>query len=158
MNFDKFWEKNFIPDEPPTPNEIQAFQRYVQSKKGWIYIMTNESYPNLVKIGMTRQENVFKREKSINSTGVISPWKIVYADQVFNTFLIEQQIHQACKDFMVKDEFFTMSLNDAQEKVEHYIGCESAALGRYWNLSLINDESFVHNGFYLDEWVDNFSF
>jgi hypothetical protein len=82
--------------------------------EGYIYCLSNESMPGLLKIGMTRRtpEN---RVKELHTTGVPSIFKIEYSRKVNKPKEIERMIHKELKHFRVKDnrEFFKISTSDA---------------------------------------------
>lgn len=85
------------------PNVIQwdYFRGIVNSNNNssdnveYIYILTNKDYPDLVKIGMT-VKTPEKRLVSINSTGVVSHWKLAFSLPITpgNSYAVEQQIHK----------------------------------------------------------------
>lgn len=155
MDIKDFWNDKFLPKESPTSNDLLDMQNFIQKQRGWIYIMCNSKYPELVKIGMTRKKNVFEREKSINNTGVIDHWKIQYADPVYWATHVETTIHKALKSHEFKKEYFKISLEEAILYVEHAIQIETRNLGRFINLELIDTPLFSTEGFYLDEWINS---
>lgn len=71
-----------------------------------VYILTNESMPNYVKIGYT-QDSLESRMKSLCSTGVPLPFECHYACTVKNASETEKWIHRVFADRRVaKKEFF----------------------------------------------------
>ena len=49
---------------------------------GIVYLLTNPAMPDLVKIGMTTQEDIDKRMKKLFTTGVPLPFECQYARKV----------------------------------------------------------------------------
>ena len=81
-----------------------------------VYILTNQSMPNLIKIGYTSRNDLNERIKELYSTGVPTPFECYYACQVEDGKRIEQILHILFKEDRVnnKREFFTTH----PEKVE----------------------------------------
>ncbi len=81
-----------------------------------VYILTNQSMPNLIKIGYTSRNDLNERIKELYSTGVPTPFECYYACQVEDGKRIEQILHILFKEDRVnnKREFFTTQ----PEKVE----------------------------------------
>lgn len=87
----------------------------------WVYILSNESQPNMYKIGYTSHEDIDKRVKQLSrSTSVATPFKLEWAFRCFNAERLERETHIALKAYRVsKDrEFFAISINEAREKIE----------------------------------------
>lgn len=90
----------------------------------YVYILTNEQYTDLVKIGMTT-DNVPTRVNSINNAGTVHEWKPVFAlcVQKGTARQIEQAVHQHFDDVRVssdkgsKREFFRIHVFEAIDKV-----------------------------------------
>lgn len=71
----------------------------------YIYILINEGYPNIVKIGMTT-DTVERRVSSINATSTLVEWKPKFAIPVSKGFAlqIEQSLHEYFKDRRVTSD------------------------------------------------------
>jgi hypothetical protein len=85
------------------------------SNKGYVYILINDSYEGLVKIGKTTR-TVEERIKELSShSGVPSPFKIAYHKFVSNCSLVEEQTHIKLHEFRYKKnrEFFKISTMEA---------------------------------------------
>lgn len=81
----------------------------------FVYVLVNKSIPGMVKIGMTVR-NVDERAKEISgATGVPTPWVPVYSFQCFNSYKLEQEIHEYLDAIRVSQnrEMFAMSSTDA---------------------------------------------
>lgn len=87
---------------------------------GWIYILSNPSMPNLIKIGKTTRQ-VQTRVKELNrATGVPTPFKIEYAFYVTDCHAVENAVHRALRHARTNSrrEFFTVTPEDAKIVVE----------------------------------------
>lgn len=80
---------------------------------GIIYILTNDSMPGLIKIGSTK--DIKERLKSLDKTGVPTPFKLYYAIEIENYKQKERQLHQGyAKDRVrVNREFFRIEPENA---------------------------------------------
>jgi hypothetical protein len=87
----------------------------------WIYVLTNETMPGLVKIGYTKNMPT-DRVKQINSaTGVALDFVVEWAFPCFNAHDLEQEIHHYLQNegFRVnnKKEFFTTTVEEAKSVI-----------------------------------------
>ena len=75
-----------------------------------IYILTNESMPNLIKIGFTKRDDLNVRIKELYTTGVPLPFNIYYACLVENAKRTEDILHELFKENRIneKREFFQL--------------------------------------------------
>ena len=80
-----------------------------------IYILTNEAFPDYVKIGVTDRENVSQRAKELSTSGVPLPFEVFYARRVEKEG-VERQVHEILDDYRVnpKREFFEISREKAR--------------------------------------------
>lgn len=88
----------------------------------YIYVLTNESMPGLVKIGFTKNKPA-DRVKQINAaTGVAMDFKVEYQYACFNAHDLENEIHiyldQNGFRINKRKEFFNISVNEAISVVE----------------------------------------
>ena len=82
-----------------------------------VYILTNESMPDTIKIGIA--ENLENRMRSLDSTGVPLPFECYYAlevDDSDDSRAIEQRLHETFDDERVRPnrEFFYCSPEQAK--------------------------------------------
>ncbi len=79
-------------------------------EEGIIYILTNDSMPDYVKIGMT-QTTVEQRMAELDKTGIPLPFRCHYAVRVANVKVAEKLIHDVFGDYRARPnrEFFTVS-------------------------------------------------
>lgn len=88
----------------------------------WIYVLSNETLPGLVKIGFTKNKPE-DRTKQINTgTGVAMDFKVEWAYPCVNAHDLEQLIHAYLEEngFRVnkRKEFFNISVEDAKSVIE----------------------------------------
>ena len=71
-----------------------------------VYILTNESMPDIIKIGIT--DNLFRRLKELDNTSTPLPFECFYALEVEDAQSIEKLLHEAFDDKRVRQnrEFF----------------------------------------------------
>jgi hypothetical protein len=85
---------------------------------GFIYVLTNDSIPGTVKIGVTGwlPED---RAKDLWTTGVPEPFKVAYRMVSSRDRAVERKAHELLNEFRPnkKREFFTVSVDEAIESV-----------------------------------------
>jgi len=95
---------------------------------GFIYIMSNPAFPNLIKIGKSKKDPTTDRVNELNQTGVPEPFKVEYFAFVGNDDGLESYIHKkySNKRPNKKREFFAVSIPNAinaiKEGAENYGG------------------------------------
>ena len=94
---------------------------YANRGKGdsWVYILSNPSLPNMLKIGFTKGEPEVRAKQVSSSTGVALPYKVEWALQCFNGSQLEQEVHRELESYRVNHqrEFFDIPLDEAQEAI-----------------------------------------
>ena len=89
---------------------------------GIVYLLTNPYMPGLVKIGMTKQEDLDKRMKELYTTGVPVAFKCEFACKVNNKDCakIEKALHTAFDPQRVNKnrEFFKINVEQAKAILE----------------------------------------
>ena len=61
---------------------------------GFIYIMSNPAFPNLIKIGKSKKDPTTDRVSELNQTGVPEPFKVEYYAFVEDEDYLEQEVHR----------------------------------------------------------------
>ena len=87
-----------------------------RSLSGFIYIVSNESMGNVLKIGMTTR-TINQRLTELNrSTTILSPFVLEAAYFTEDVCLVEKNIHEKLKHCRVRSnrEFFDVSINAAE--------------------------------------------
>lgn len=90
----------------------------------YVYILTNEAMPDLVKIGMTKLD-VYTRVKTINTSGIVSEWvpKFAVVLQKGSSSKIESAMHRyfaserVSSDKGTSREFFKIKPLEALDKL-----------------------------------------
>ena len=79
-----------------------------------VYILTNQSMPNTIKIGVT--ENLERRIKELDNTSTPMPFECYYAVEVKDASIIEKKIHEGFDDKRIRQnrEFFSVSAEQAK--------------------------------------------
>jgi len=83
-----------------------------------VYILTNQSMPETVKIGIT--DNLERRIKELDNTSVALPFECYYAVEVKDASKIEKKIHEGLDDKRIRQnrEFFNTSPEIAKSILE----------------------------------------
>lgn len=90
----------------------------------FVYVLTNDAYPGLCKIG--KAVNPEDRMKGINSAGTVSEWKLRYALPVSNDYKVENLVHRHLQEFRRDSvqghsrEFFEVDFETAVKAVEYF--------------------------------------
>ena len=87
-----------------------------EKMKGYVYILTNESIPGMVKIGYTEVCPEGRAKDISRGTGVPTPFKVEYSVVCANPYIVEQAVHSKLWDHRVnnKREFFSVSVERAR--------------------------------------------
>ena len=83
-----------------------------------IYILTNQSMPDTIKIGIT--DNLERRIKELDNTSLPLPFECYYAVEVKDASKIEKKIHEGLDDARIRDnrEFFNTTPEQAKSILE----------------------------------------
>jgi hypothetical protein len=106
------------------------------SKSGYVYILSNPSMPDIVKIGMSSRGGE-KRAVELHNTGTPTPFKLEFEIYVDDCRELEGLIHERFQDNRVSNgrEFFRVDVSAAIEAIiERYVGDNL-------NMSLMDDAS-----------------
>ena len=102
------------------PEDSAKLDQYL-SKGKYVYVLTNEAYPNYVKIG--KAVNPQSRVKQINGAGTVSEWKLHWAIPVTDDYRVENLTHRRLEQFRRDSdqgssrEFFEVSSSVAIQTV-----------------------------------------
>lgn len=85
-----------------------------------VYVMSNPCMPGILKIGKTKDESEIRAKQLSSSTGIPLPFKVEYIFECYNSYGLEQEIHERLKSHRVTGnrEFFTASLNESIKVIE----------------------------------------
>ena len=93
----------------------------------WVYILSNPTTPNLLKIGYTKLDPDIRATQISRATGVALPYKVEWAFKCFNGEQLEGEVHNYLREYRVNNnrEFFEVELSEAKKAVmklgENYI-------------------------------------
>lgn len=103
-----------------TPIKKDIYSNRREDYNSWVYILSNPSLPGLLKIGYTNLTPDKRAGQISSSTGVPTPFKVEFAFNCFDGYLLEADVHRELKSFRVNNgrEFFSIDLDTAKEKIE----------------------------------------
>jgi len=94
---------------------------HVQIKEGFVYVLTNELMPGILKIGFTGR-NPDARAKEISSQiGLPSDFVVAGYWRTKDPYIVEQRIHDLLSEFRKPREFFEVSLDVAMQAIEKLV-------------------------------------
>lgn len=101
-----------------------ARKKNVYHNKGegnqWVYILSNPTTPNLLKIGYTTQTPEERAKQISNATGVALPYKVEWAFKCFDGEQLEGEVHRKLREYRVNNqrEFFQINLEEAKQVIK----------------------------------------
>jgi hypothetical protein len=97
---------------------------YLNKNTGYIYILTNESLPGLIKIGCTSKVPEVRASRLSRSTGIPTPFSVAFKLLVNDFRKMERKIHKKLERHRVADnrEFFKMSVEEAATVIRSVAG------------------------------------
>jgi hypothetical protein len=102
-----------------------ALKLHHSTTKGqYVYILTNEAYPGICKIG--KAVSPISRIKQINGAGIVSEWQLRWALPVSDGYALENIVHQNLEVVRMNSfqgssrEFFQISLEEAIQTIENF--------------------------------------
>ena len=72
-------------------------------KQGYVYCLSNPSYRNIYKIGLTTK-TIDRRMQELYKTGVLYPFKCEFAKRVKDVFYVENTLHKKLAQFRCSSE------------------------------------------------------
>lgn len=88
---------------------------------GWVYIITNRSMPNVLKVGFTeRKPDV--RAKELDGTGLPTSYSVMYAIEVSKPRAVEREAHKLLNQHHIGKEWFRCSVDVAREAIHAACG------------------------------------
>ena len=86
----------------------------------WIYILSNPTIPDTLKIGYTNLSPELRAKQISSSTGVVVPFKVEWAFRCFDGSLMENEVHIALKEYRISNqrEFFQVDLEEAKNVIK----------------------------------------
>ena len=106
-------------------NAESALKFHHSTTKGqYVYVLTNEAYPEVCKIG--KAVSPISRVKQINGAGTVSEWQLRWALPVSDGYALENIVHQNLEGVRMSSfqgssrEFFEISLEEAIQTIENF--------------------------------------
>ena len=106
-------------------NAESALKFHHSTTKGkYVYVLTNDAYPNICKIGKAIAP--ISRVKQINGAGTVSEWQLRWALPVSDDYALETIVHKHLDNVRMSSfqgssrEFFEISLEEAIQTVENF--------------------------------------
>jgi len=94
------------------------------SAKGYVYILSNPSYGNLYKVGMTTKEPSQRAKELSELTAVPTPFKVEYSAYVEDCSVIEALTHKMLKErgYRIAEnrEFFNAPLKEIKKLISRF--------------------------------------
>ena len=86
----------------------------------WVYVLSNKTMPNLVKIGYTDKTPDKRAEQVSRGTGVPVKFSVEFAFRCFNAHALEYEIHKYLDQYRVNNdrEFFQLTVDEAKEAIQ----------------------------------------
>jgi hypothetical protein len=90
--------------------------------RGFLYVMTNQSMPQVVKIGFSTKDPAIRAD-DLSGTSVPTPFTVHYDVLIDDPYSLEQVIHNRLREegFGAGKEFFSISADAAVSKIRAYI-------------------------------------
>jgi len=134
--------QNYVPYERTPLSPEPAFYSIFQDNDGWdivkyftsrfrqsvngnngdqsVYILESTSMPEMVKIGYTKNNPEERANQLSKSTGVPTPFNVVYSYSCFNGERIEKAVHKHFRKQRVSSqrEFFYVDVDEAVKIIE----------------------------------------
>lgn len=97
-----------------TSKRVAGFLFGVLLVEGFVYVLTNDAFPGLVKIGMTTHDPR-KRAGELYTTGVPFPFDVAFCIWCDDAALVEEAVHCRLDDFRCNKsrEFFKVDTRSA---------------------------------------------
>jgi hypothetical protein len=86
--------------------------------KQYLYILSNNERPELIKIGRTDRHPVLRAEQLSKQTGVLGTYIVEWFLEVPNSVMAEKLVHYKMKEYHYDKEFFKTSVEEAIKVIE----------------------------------------
>lgn len=85
--------------------------------RGWIYAMTNQSMPGLVKVGFTLKDP-WQRAAELHDTGVPTPFEVALEMLVYDPEEVERRLHDRLVVHRHAKEFFSCDVRTVRDALD----------------------------------------
>ncbi|ALA58387.1 GIY-YIG nuclease family protein [Nitrospira moscoviensis] len=89
--------------------------------KGWVYVISNPAMPGLIKVGHSTKDPEL-RARELSSTGSPHPYIVEYEMLIEQPARVEQQAHNALKNWRERKEWFRCSCEEAIAAIQRSAG------------------------------------
>ena len=112
---------------------------------GFIYIMSNPAFPNLLKIGKSKKDPTTDRVNELNQTGVPEPFKVEYYAFVEDEDYLERVVHQkfASQRPNKNREFFSVDCVEAIDAIRQLSAVKAKI--KYEEVFYVSTEAVEHH-------------
>ncbi|WP_165088771.1 GIY-YIG nuclease family protein [Neisseria yangbaofengii] len=107
-------------------------------KQGWVYVLTNQGMPGLIKIGFTKNLPQ-ERARELYGTGVAYPFEVAYQVCCYHYPQVERKVHAQLSDKRVNGgrEFFACPVEEAAQVIrqcagKNLISAQDLRTGEVW--------------------------
>lgn len=123
---------------------------------GYVYILSNQAFPGLIKIGFSRKEPSL-RAGELFTTGVPTPFQVEYFCVVENYSAVEAKVHTKLNKFRNRRdrEFFKLSVRAAAQAIESICVPEKIWFRKEQRRDLTIDDSLFPPGHPLRDFYQN---
>lgn len=92
---------------------------YGMEGKNWVYILSNPSMPDILKIGYTKLDPQERSNQIGRGTGIPQEFYVEWAYKCFNGEEIEREVHKYLKELRVNThkEFFKLTVDEAKHVI-----------------------------------------
>lgn len=99
----------------------------MEKKSGFVYIASNPSMPNMLKIGKTKKHPTERMKELSSGSGVPTPFQLAYYQPCEDMDDVEKRMHDYFKKQRAQEdrEFFTISLFKAATTLDYIAGAFS---------------------------------
>ncbi|ATD64753.1 GIY-YIG nuclease family protein [Neisseria weixii] len=113
-------------------------------KQGWVYVLTNQGMPGLIKIGFTKNLPQ-ERARELYGTGVAYPFEVAYQVCCHHYPQVEHEVHAQLSGMRVNGgrEFFACSVEEAAQVIRQCVGknlisAQDLRTGEVWQNKTVN--------------------
>jgi hypothetical protein len=89
--------------------------------RGWVYVITNEAMPGLLKLGHSTKDPVL-RAQELASTGTPTPFAVEYDALVINPAEVEKACHKRLAEYRKGKEWFACTVALAVKAISDAAG------------------------------------
>ena len=114
--------------------------------KGWVYVLSNPTFPELVKVGYT-DKPVERRIDELNDTAIPTPFTKEYEALVNGANEVEKKAHSLLSEYKYKKEFFKCTPQVAVNAIKR----AADGLGK----EIHHDEAFFSDEYFSEESAPN---